>query len=176
MAIRTPPSRTRSIARISPRGRPPLLSFRLRLPTRPATIPTLLSRCDVGKVGVPICPRHMRTLFCRNPLSRNTSMTINATPLLLALYIAVADEQGAPRNPVQGTTQNYIVKEDLARGTYVFPPRLPCAHQGRSLFTTRRCLMESDELCSYHLQEAGLDRRAGARLRSSRPRLRASIP
>ena len=53
----------------------------------------------------------------------NTSMTINATaPWLMALYIAVADEQGAPRAELQGTTQNDIIKEYLARGAYVFPP------------------------------------------------------
>src|SRR4249920_2811042 len=80
---------------------------------------------EVGKVGVPICHLgDMRALFDGIPLaSMNTSMTINATaPWLMALYIAVADEQGAPRRELQGTTQNDIVKEYLARGAYVFPP------------------------------------------------------
>src|SRR6267378_3161784 len=80
---------------------------------------------EVGKVGVPICHLgDMRALFEAIPLGEmNTSMTINATAAwLLALYIAVADEQGAPRTRLQGTTQNDIVKEYLSRGTYVFPP------------------------------------------------------
>src|SRR5213592_4756518 len=85
----------------------------------------VLSRGEVGKVGVPISHLgDMRALFADIPLSEmNTSMTINATaPWLLALYIAVADEQGAQRLALQGTTQNDIVKEYLSRGTYVFPP------------------------------------------------------
>ena len=85
----------------------------------------LLSRGEVGKVGVAISHiGDMRALFDGIPLaSMNTSMTINATaPWLMALYIAVADEQGAPRRELQGTTQNDIVKEYLARGAYVFPP------------------------------------------------------
>src|SRR5712675_2617227 len=85
----------------------------------------VLSKGEVGKVGVPICHLgDMRALFADIPLSEmHTSMTINATaPWLLALYIAVADEQGAPRAKLQGTTQNDIVKEYLSRGTYVFPP------------------------------------------------------
>ena len=85
----------------------------------------VLARGEVGKVGVPISHLgDMRALFADIPLAEmNTSMTINATaPWLLALYIAVADEQGAPRKALQGTTQNDIVKEYLSRGTYVFPP------------------------------------------------------
>src|SRR5213082_1031230 len=84
-----------------------------------------LARGEVGKVGVPIAHLgDMRALFEGIPLAEmNTSMTINATAAwLLALYIAVADEQGAPRARLTGTTQNDIVKEYLSRGTYVFPP------------------------------------------------------
>ena len=84
-----------------------------------------LARGEVGKVGVAISHiGDMRTLFDGIPLaSMNTSMTINATaPWLMALYLAVADEQGAPRGELQGTTQNDIIKEYLARGAYVFPP------------------------------------------------------
>jgi (2R)-ethylmalonyl-CoA mutase len=80
---------------------------------------------EVGKVGVPICHLgDMRTLFEGIPIrDMNTSMTINATAAwLLALYIAAADEQGAPRAALNGTTQNDIIKEYLSRGTYVFPP------------------------------------------------------
>ena len=85
----------------------------------------VLSRGEVGKVGVPV--NHlgdMRALFADIPLSEmNTSMTINATAAwMLSLYIAVADEQGAPRAALQGTIQNDIIKEYLSRGTYAFPP------------------------------------------------------
>ncbi|WP_374331149.1 methylmalonyl-CoA mutase family protein, partial [Aestuariivirga sp.] len=85
----------------------------------------VLSRGEVGKVGVPISHiGDMRTLFSEIPLATmNTSMTINATAAwLLALYVAVAEEQGAERASLSGTTQNDIIKEYLSRGTYVFPP------------------------------------------------------
>src|SRR6187431_353928 len=85
----------------------------------------VLARGEVGKVGVPISHLgDMRALFDGIPLgTMNTSMTINATAAwLMALYIAVADEQGAPRASLQGTLQNDIIKEYLSRGTYVFPP------------------------------------------------------
>src|SRR5690242_12723262 len=84
-----------------------------------------LAAGEVGKVGVPIAHLgDMRALFAEIPLARmNTSMTINATaPWLLALYIAVAEEQGAERASLTGTTQNDILKEYLSRGTYIFPP------------------------------------------------------
>src|SRR4051794_38703201 len=85
----------------------------------------LLARSEVGKVGVPI--NHlgdMRALFEGIPLgTMNTSMTINATAAwLMALYIAVADEQGAPRGALPGPIQNDIIKESRSRGTYLFPP------------------------------------------------------
>src|SRR5262249_59481710 len=84
-----------------------------------------LAKGEVGKVGVAISHLgDMRALFEGIPLGEmNTSMTINATAAwLLALYIAVADEQSAERRALQGTTQNDIIKEYLSRGTYVFPP------------------------------------------------------
>jgi (2R)-ethylmalonyl-CoA mutase len=101
----------------------------------------------------------MRTLFEQIPLAdMNTSMTINATAAwLLALYIAVADEQGAPRAKLQGTTQNDIVKEYLSRGTYVFPPA-PSMRliKDTILFTTAELPKWNPvNVCSYHLQEAG---------------------
>ncbi len=119
-----------------------------------------LARGEVGKVGVAISHiGDMRALFEKIPLaSMNTSMTINATaPWLMALYIAVADEQGAERAALQGTTQNDIIKEYLARGAYVFPP-------DASLRLTKDlilfCARETPKwnpmnVCSYHLQEAG---------------------
>src|SRR5262249_17379677 len=76
---------------------------------------------------------------------------------LLALYIAVADEQGAPRPALQGTTQNDIIKEYLSRGTYVFPPA-PSMRLTKDviLFTTAEMPKWNPiNVCSYHLQEAG---------------------
>jgi (2R)-ethylmalonyl-CoA mutase len=101
----------------------------------------------------------MRTLFAGIPLATmNTSMTINATAAwLLALYVALADEQGVPRESLQGTTQNDIIKEYLSRGTYVFPPA-PSMRLTRDvvMFTTREMPKWNPvNVCSYHLQEAG---------------------
>jgi (2R)-ethylmalonyl-CoA mutase len=102
------------------------LSVAFDLPTQTGYDPDhILARGEVGKVGVPISHLgDMRALFEGIPLAEmNTSMTINATaPWLLALYIAAAEEQGANRAALQGTTQNDLVKEYLSRGTYVFPP------------------------------------------------------
>jgi len=115
---------------------------------------------EVGKVGVPVCHLgDMRALFAAIPLDEmNTSMTINATAAwLLALYIAVADEQSVPRAKLQGTTQNDIIKEYLSRGTYVFPPA-PSMRliKDTILFTTREMPKWNPmNVCSYHLQEAG---------------------
>ncbi|MGE3544183.1 MAG: methylmalonyl-CoA mutase family protein, partial [Kofleriaceae bacterium] len=80
---------------------------------------------EVGKVGVPIGSLDdMHVLFDGIPLEQmNTSMTINATAMwLLALYVALARERGVPEANLRGTVQNDIVKEYLARGTYIFPP------------------------------------------------------
>jgi (2R)-ethylmalonyl-CoA mutase len=120
----------------------------------------VLARGEVGKVGVPICHLgDMRALFDGIPLdSMNTSMTINATAAwLMALYIAVADEQGAPRDRLTGTIQNDIIKEYLSRGTYVFPPA-PSMRLIKDvvLFTTKEIPKWNPiNVCSYHLQEAG---------------------
>jgi (2R)-ethylmalonyl-CoA mutase len=119
-----------------------------------------LARGEVGKVGVPVSHLgDMRALFDAIPLATmNTSMTINATAAwLLALYIAAADDQGAERRVLQGTTQNDIIKEYLSRGTYVFPPR-PSLRLMRDtiLFTTAEMPRWNPvNVCSYHLQEAG---------------------
>ena len=120
----------------------------------------ILSRGEVGKVGVPVSHLgDMRTLFHGIPLSEmNTSMTINATAVwLMALYIAAAEEQGAPRGKLQGTTQNDIIKEYLSRGSYVFPPTQSLRlTQDLILFTTKECpKFNPMNVCSYHLQEAG---------------------
>src|SRR5580698_9797259 len=119
-----------------------------------------LAEGEVGKVGVPISHLgDMRALFHDIPLdAMNTSMTINATAAwLLALYVAVADEQNVPREKLQGTTQNDIIKEYLSRGTYVFPPA-PSMRliKDTILFTTREMPKWNPmNVCSYHLQEAG---------------------
>ena len=120
----------------------------------------VLARGEVGKVGVPICHLgDMRALFDGIPLATmNTSMTINATAAwLMALYIAVADEQGAPRAALTGTIQNDIIKEYLSRGTYVFPPA-PSMRliKDIAIFTTGELPKWNPmNICSYHLQEAG---------------------
>ena len=120
----------------------------------------MLAKGEVGKVGVPV--NHlgdMRALFEGIPLgTMNTSMTINATAAwLMALYIAVADEQKTPRASLQGTIQNDIIKEYLSRGTYVFPPA-PSMRliKDVAIFTTTELPKWNPmNICSYHLQEAG---------------------
>jgi (2R)-ethylmalonyl-CoA mutase len=120
----------------------------------------VLAKGEVGKVGVPVAHLgDMRALFDQIPLgSMNTSMTINATAAwLMALYIAVADEQGAPRGALTGTIQNDIIKEYLSRGTYVFPPA-PSMRliKDVAIFTTTELPKWNPmNICSYHLQEAG---------------------
>jgi (2R)-ethylmalonyl-CoA mutase len=118
------------------------------------------SKGEVGKVGVPVSHLgDMRALFDGIPLgTMNTSMTINATAAwLMALYIAVADEQGTPRTALTGTIQNDIIKEYLSRGTYVFPPQ-PSMRliKDIAIFTTSELPKWNPmNVCSYHLQEAG---------------------
>ena len=120
----------------------------------------VLAKGEVGKVGVPVCHLgDMRALFDGIPLgTMNTSMTINATAAwLMALYIAVADEQGTPRATLTGTIQNDIIKEYLSRGTYVFPPA-PSMRliKDVAIFTTSELPKWNPmNICSYHLQEAG---------------------
>jgi ethylmalonyl-CoA mutase len=120
----------------------------------------LYAKGEVGKVGVPISHLgDMRALFAGIPLGQmNTSMTINATAAwLLALYVALADEQGEARGKLTGTTQNDIIKEYLSRGTYVFPPT-PSMRLTKDviLFTTKEMPKWNPmNVCSYHLQEAG---------------------
>ena len=120
----------------------------------------VLARGEVGKVGVPICHLgDMRTLFDQIPLEQmNTSMTINATaPWLLALYIAVAEEQGADTRQLQGTVQNDLIKEYLSRGTYISPPKpsLAMIADVAEYCYTNVPKWNPMNVCSYHLQEAG---------------------
>jgi len=119
-----------------------------------------LARGEVGKVGVPISHLgDMRALFDAIPLEKmNTSMTINATaPWLLALYIAVAEEQGADVSQLNGTVQNDLIKEYLSRGTYICPPKPSLRMITDVAAYTRQHLPKWNpmNICSYHLQEAG---------------------
>ncbi|MEM8579173.1 MAG: protein meaA [Pseudomonadota bacterium] len=120
----------------------------------------VLARGEVGKVGVPVAHLgDMRTLFDQIPLEQmNTSMTINATaPWLLALYIAVAEEQGADVSKLQGTVQNDLIKEYLSRGTYICPPKpsLKMIADVAEYCYTNVPKWNPMNVCSYHLQEAG---------------------
>jgi len=137
------------------------LSVAFDLPTQTGYDPDdELARGEVGKVGVPVTHiGDMRALFDGIPLAEmNTSMTINATAMwLLALYQAVAQEQGADPAQLTGTTQNDIIKEYLSRGTYVFPPApsLRLITDMVAYTVTAIPKWNPINICSYHLQEAG---------------------
>jgi ethylmalonyl-CoA mutase len=122
----------------------------------------VMARGEVGKVGVPICHLgDMRRVFDGIPVAEmNTSMTINSTAMwLLALYCAVADEQGAMRADLAGTTQNDILKEYLSRGTHIFPPDASIRLTSDLITWTLKEVPKWNPInvCSYHLQEAGAD-------------------
>lgn len=137
------------------------LSVAFDLPTQTGYDPDhILARGEVGKVGVPISHLgDMRQLFSEIPLEKmNTSMTINAPAAwLLAMYVALADEQGADRALLQGTTQNDLIKEYLSRGTYIFPPGPSLRLIGDMIAWCYREVPKWNPMnvCSYHLQEAG---------------------
>ncbi|WP_137391859.1 protein meaA [Rhodoligotrophos defluvii] len=137
------------------------LSIAFDLPTQTGyDADHVLARGEVGKVGVPIMHLgDMRRLLDGIPLDKmNTSMTINATaPWLLALYVALADEQGVDRKALSGTTQNDIIKEYLSRGTYVFPPAPSLRLTNDVITWAYREIPKWNptNVCSYHLQEAG---------------------
>ena len=137
------------------------LSIAFDLPTQTGYDPDhVLARGEVGKVGVPVSHLgDMRALFDQIPVEQmNTSMTINAPAAwLLALYVALAEEQGAPAGTLQGTTQNDLIKEYLSRGTYIYPPA-PSLRLISDMIVW--CYKETPKfnpmnVCSYHLQEAG---------------------
>jgi ethylmalonyl-CoA mutase len=137
------------------------LSVAFDLPTQTGYDPDdELARGEVGKVGVPVSHRgDMATLMSGIPLDEmNTSMTINATAAwLLALYIVAAEEQGVAQEQLQGTTQNDIIKEFLARGTYAFPPAPSMRLIADMIAYTVEHVPKWNpiNICSYHLQEAG---------------------
>jgi (2R)-ethylmalonyl-CoA mutase len=139
------------------------LSIAFDLPTQTGYDPDdELARGEVGKVGVPVCHRgHMAALMDGIPLGEmNTSMTINATAAwLLALYIVAAENQDPPteQRNLNGTTQNDIIKEFLARGTYAFPPAPSMRLIADMIAYTVEHVPKWNpiNICSYHLQEAG---------------------
>ncbi len=119
-----------------------------------------MARGEVGRTGVSIPTiADMRTLLDGLPLARvSTSMTINATAaILLALYVAVAEEQGVPRAELRGTVQNDILKEYIARSTYIYPPD---ASMRLAIDVIEFCAREVPKwnaisVSGYHIREAG---------------------
>ena len=119
-----------------------------------------LAHGEVGKVGVAIDTlADMEVLFDQIPLDKiSTSMTINATAaILLSMYIAVAEKQGVKKNKISGTVQNDILKEYIARGTYIYPPKA-----SMRLITNifEYCAREvphwnTISISGYHIREAG---------------------
>jgi len=115
---------------------------------------------EVGKVGVAIDTlEDMEILFDKIPLDKvSTSMTINApASVLLAMYIAVAEKQGVSKDKISGTIQNDILKEYIARGTYIFPPK-PSMRLITNIF--EYCSKEVPKwntisISGYHIREAG---------------------
>src|SRR5690625_6800750 len=119
-----------------------------------------MSEGEVGKVGVAIdSVADMEQMFEKIPLDKvSTSMTINASAaILLCMYIAVGEKQGVPLEQITGTIQNDILKEYIARGTYIYPPRssmrlitdiFEFAEQNIPKFNTI-------SISGYHIREAG---------------------
>ena len=137
------------------------LSVAFDLPTQMGYDPDATeAEGEVGRVGVPIASLpDMAILLEGLPLDQvSTSMTINATaPILLALYVAAAEAQGVARDAIAGTTQNDILKEYIARGTYIFPPR-PSMRLVTDVFEF--CAAELPKwntisISGYHMREAG---------------------
>jgi methylmalonyl-CoA mutase N-terminal domain/subunit len=119
-----------------------------------------MSRGEVGKVGVAIDTLHdMETVFEGIPLDQvSTSMTINApAAVLVAMYAVVGQKQGVPNDKIQGTVQNDVLKEYVARGTYIYPPR-PSLRLAADLMAY--CAKElpkfnSISISGYHIRDAG---------------------
>jgi methylmalonyl-CoA mutase N-terminal domain/subunit len=119
-----------------------------------------LARGEIGKVGVPIDTlQDMETLFKDIPLDKvSTSMTINATSsILLSMYIAVAKRKGVKQENLNGTTQNDILKEYIARGTYIYPPK-PSMRLVTDVFdycASYAPKWNTISISGYHMREAG---------------------
>ena len=119
-----------------------------------------LAEGEVGRVGVAVDSlQDMETLFRGIPLDRvSTSMTINSTAaILVAMYIAVAEKQGVPRATLRGTIQNDILKEYVARGTYIFPPRpaMRIVTDILSFCSRETPRWNAISVSGYHMREAG---------------------
>ncbi|MFQ5658248.1 MAG: methylmalonyl-CoA mutase family protein, partial [Candidatus Methylomirabilales bacterium] len=119
-----------------------------------------LSEGEVGQVGVAIDSlADMETLFDGIPLDRvTTSMTINApAAILVAMYIAVGDEQNVPREKLAGTVQNDVLKEYVARGTYIFPPGPSLRLAADLIVYCARYIPRWNpiSISGYHIREAG---------------------
>ncbi len=117
-------------------------------------------KAEVGRVGVAVDTlRDMEILFEGIPLDKiTTSFTINATAaIILAMYLAVAEKQGVPMNKVGGTLQNEILKEFIARGTYIFPPRpsLRLVVDIIDFCKDKVARMNTINFSGYHVREAG---------------------
>jgi methylmalonyl-CoA mutase N-terminal domain/subunit len=137
------------------------LSVAFDLPTQTGFDPDHeMARSEVGKVGVSIASMaDMEALFDGIPLDKvSTSMTINSTaPVLLALYLAVARKQGVAFGQLGGTTQNDVLKEYIARGTYIFPPG-PSLRLITDMFAfcaEQVPLWNTISISGYHMREAG---------------------
>ncbi len=137
------------------------LSIAFDLPTQMGLDPdNELAQAEVGKVGVSVSSlQDMRKLFEGIDLSKiSTSMTINATaPLLLLMYQIVAEEQGIVRESIRGTIQNDILKEYIARGTYIFPPSKSLDLATETIIYCYQNLpnWNSISISGYHMSEAG---------------------
>jgi methylmalonyl-CoA mutase N-terminal domain/subunit len=121
-----------------------------------------LAEPEIGRVGVAIDTlADMEELFREIPLDRvSTSFTINATaPILLAMYVAVAEKQGVARGEIRGTLQNDILKEFLARKTYIYPPEPSVRLTVDVLEWSARQLPRFNPIsvCGYHMRQAGCD-------------------
>ena len=137
------------------------LSIAFDLPTQMGLDPdNELAMAEVGKVGVSISTLgDMRMLFEGIDISKiSTSMTINATaPILLLMYQIVAEERGIELNALRGTIQNDILKEYIARGTYIFPPSKSLDLATETIIHCKRYLpnWNSISISGYHMSEAG---------------------
>ncbi len=137
------------------------LSVAFDLPTQMGYDPDHpMAAGEVGRVGVAISSlADMRALFDGIRLDRvSTSMTINATaPILLALYLALADEQGVPRGALRGTVQNDVLKEYIARGTYIYPvePSLRLVSDLMAFCAAEVPKWNTISISGYHMREAG---------------------
>ena len=139
------------------------LSVALDLPTQMGyDSDATRSRHEVGRTGVAVCSaQDMVDIFQGIPLDKvSTSFTINATaPILLAFYLVAAERQGVPWDKLAGTIQNDILKEYIARKTYIFPPEpsLRFVADAMEFCSSELPKFNSISICGYHMRQAGCD-------------------